>query len=108
LKSVEGCNPSTHDVYKNKAPLKAKRRTKLHKKREVRKQRNIKSPCPIKEGFDQNVLVLVLHYLQNILHSALSIWSTLSTMGLFSTQLELNKYPLDLSNTLTDPSPFLA
>jgi hypothetical protein len=42
------------------APLKAKRRTKLHKKIEVRERRNIKSPYPIKEGFDQNVLVLVL------------------------------------------------
>jgi len=42
------------------APLKAKRRTKLHKKIEVRERRNIKSPYPIKEGFDQNVFDLVL------------------------------------------------
>jgi hypothetical protein len=53
-----------------------KRRSKLHKLREVRKRRNIKSHCPIKEGFDQNVYELVLRLFRILRQSSKSIVKT--------------------------------
>jgi hypothetical protein len=78
-------------------PLMAKRRPEILKFRKVRNMRNIIRPCPKIKRFDQIcswALPLTSHDLRNILHSAFSICSTLSTTGISSKRLKLNDFSL--------------
>jgi hypothetical protein len=70
LKSAKECNSNTQDVYKDKVPLKAKRRTKLQERerereREVRNPRNIKSPYQLKRELTKMFLTSSSNFLRS-------------------------------------------
>jgi hypothetical protein len=69
-------------INTKRAPL-AKRRTKIHKFRKVRRLRNIIHPRPTQKRFDQYVLELFLRLLMIFKTSSvpLSIYSTLGRGG---------------------------